>query len=187
MPTTEDFYFVTAPASGPGAFNKDTPLNAAGNLPTSSLTLRWFPSSGATGYLVCVGTSAGSCNALPGNTWLNVGAVTQTVVTNLAPGTTYFWQVMAVNANGQTLANAGTWWRFTTQGAPSALGTFNKMNPTHMLTGVATNTLLSWDASANASHYSVCVGTQPGLCDVMDNVTTTLTSLTLQGAEPGKT
>jgi hypothetical protein len=52
---------------------------------------------------------------------------------------------------------------------------------------VATNATLSWDAAANAARYTVCVGTQPGLCDVMNNAEATATSLALANAQPGRT
>ncbi|MFS8839566.1 hypothetical protein, partial [Synechococcus sp. R6-5] len=69
-----EFQFTTASVSGPGGFSKDAPLNGAFNLPTATLALRWFAASGAASYEVCVGTAANSCDALPGNAWLNVGS-----------------------------------------------------------------------------------------------------------------
>jgi uncharacterized repeat protein (TIGR01451 family) len=56
-------------------------------------------------------------------------------------------------------------------------------------TGVPTNTTLSWGAAANAVRYTVCVGTQPGLCDVMNHVEvfSPTVSLTLANAQPGRT
>ncbi|MCS7055772.1 MAG: hypothetical protein NZM18_06305, partial [Thermoflexales bacterium] len=160
-----DYFFTTQGPSGPGAFGKDAPVNGSFNLPTASLTLRWFPASGATSYEVCVGTAAGSCNALPGNTWLNVGNALTTSVTNLLPGTTYFWQVRALNSSGTTAADNGGWWQFTTRNAnPPA--EFGKASPLYLATGRPTATLvLSWFVSTGASGYQVCVGSAPGLCE----------------------
>ena len=110
------------------------------------------------------------------------------MLSGLSHATTYWWQVRAVNAGGQTMADGGTWWRFTTENAPgSPIGAFGKDSPAHTATGVPTNTTLSWGAAANAVRYTVCVGTQPGLCDVMNNAEATGTSLALAGAQPGRT
>ncbi|MDW8293724.1 MAG: hypothetical protein RML84_11610, partial [Anaerolineae bacterium] len=91
-------------------------------------------------------------------------ALTATV-TNLQPGTTYFWQVRALNSGGTTPANGGAWWQFTTRNAhPPA--EFSKASPFHLATGQPTATLvLSWFVSTGASGYQVCVGSAPGLCE----------------------
>jgi hypothetical protein len=34
---------------------------------------------------------------------------------SLSSKTVYYWEVRAVNSAGTTLANSGTWWRFTTK------------------------------------------------------------------------
>jgi uncharacterized repeat protein (TIGR01451 family) len=54
---------------------------------------------------------------------------------------------------------------------------------------VPTNTTLSWGAAENAARYTVCVGTQPGLCDVMNHVEvfSPTVSLGLANAQPGRT
>ncbi|MCS7062920.1 MAG: fibronectin type III domain-containing protein [Methylacidiphilales bacterium] len=102
-----DFYFTTVNVGGPGNLGKDAPVNGTFHLPTFSLTLCWFPASGANSYEVCPGTAASSCGALPGNTWLNVGNALTTSVTNLLPGITYLWQVRALNGGGTPPANGG--------------------------------------------------------------------------------
>jgi uncharacterized repeat protein (TIGR01451 family) len=180
------WYFTTAPTSGaPAAFGKRAPVNAAAGQPTA-VTLRWDAASGASGYRVCVGLLPGDCAASGG--WVNVGNVTQWTLSGLNYATTYWWQVQALNASGQTMADGGAWWRFTTLNAPgSPIGAFGKSAPAHEAIGVATNATLSWDAAANAARYTVCVGTQPGLCDVMNNAEATGTSLALANAQPGRT
>ncbi|MDW8395890.1 MAG: hypothetical protein RMM31_06585 [Anaerolineae bacterium] len=160
-----DFSFTTLNPPGPGEFSKDAPVNGTFNLPTVSVTLRWFPSAAATSYEVCVGTAQGSCNALPGNTWQDVGSALTTTVSGLQPGTDYWWQVRALSAGGARAANGGTWWRFTTRNEnPPA--EFSKAAPLHLATGQPTATLvLSWFVSTGATGYRVCVGSAPGLCD----------------------
>ena len=99
----------TPPAvPAPGAFGKTSPANGATGQ-AASPTLRWAASSNATGYEVCIDTSLNNtCNG----TWRPVTGTSATA-TGLARRTTYEWQVRAVNGTGTTVANAGTWWRFT--------------------------------------------------------------------------
>jgi uncharacterized repeat protein (TIGR01451 family) len=88
------------------------------------------------------------------------------------------------------MADGGVWWRFTTANAPgSPIGAFAKAAPAHTATGVPTNTTLSWGTAAGAARYTVCVGTQPGLCDVMNHaeVFSPTVSLGLANAQPGRT
>ncbi|GIV83069.1 MAG: hypothetical protein KatS3mg052_0076 [Candidatus Roseilinea sp.] len=182
------WYFTTAAAaSAPGPFGKSAPANAAAGQP-QNVTLSWGAASGATGYAVCVGTLPGDCSAT-GGSWVSV-AGTSYALSGLAYDTTYWWQVRAVNANGQTLADGGAWWRFTTGNNPaSPLGTFGKSAPAANATGVLTNATLSWGAATNAQRYTVCVGTLPGLCDVMNHVEvlSPTTSVALTGTQAGQT
>ncbi len=162
-----DFYFTTANVSGPGAFSKDAPVNGTFGMPTASLVLRWFPAVGALSYEVCVGTAVNSCDALPGNAWLNVGSALSMTVTDLQPAQDYWWQVRALSGNGTMAANDGLWWRFTTvnQNPPAE---FSKHQPTHMATEVPTATaVLSWFVSTGATGYEVCVSTDsaPTSCE----------------------
>jgi hypothetical protein len=92
----------------PAAFAKTSPVNNQTNVSTS-LTLYWGASSGASSYEYCLATMAGSCT-----TWVNRGTM-RNVTLSLGPGTTYYWQVRAKNSSGTTLANDGTAWSFTTK------------------------------------------------------------------------
>jgi len=95
----------------PGAFNKSSPKNNARNQLTS-LTLSWAASSGATSYEYCVDTT--NDNACAG-TWISTGSTRSAAIGGLATKKAHYWQVRAVNASGTTLANSGTWWKFTTR------------------------------------------------------------------------
>ena len=96
------------PPPPPGAFGKSSPANGATKRPTSQ-TLSWSTSSGAASYEYCVST-APSCSV-----WTGVGTATSASPAGLAARTTYYWQVRANNGSGQTEANGGAWWRFTTR------------------------------------------------------------------------
>lgn len=103
--------FTVQAGAAPGAFNKSSPSNGATGIATST-TLRWGSSSGVVSYAVCMDTiNNNSCDG----SWTNVGTARQATASGFARRVTYYWQVRAVNANGLTNANNGTWWRFTTR------------------------------------------------------------------------
>ncbi|HOC41907.1 MAG TPA: SBBP repeat-containing protein [Thermoanaerobaculales bacterium] len=111
------FSFTTAALPLPGPFGKVAPADGASGQPTDP-TLSWGTSAGATGYERCVDTvDDDACNA----SWVSVGNATSTLLGGLDQATTYFWQVQAVNAQGSTVADAGAWWHFTTQGGEPTL------------------------------------------------------------------
>ena len=180
------WHFTTASSGSPGSpgpFGKQSPAaNADGVL--ASVTLAWSPSSNATSYQVCVGLAPGDCAFTGG--WVNTLATSYNL-SGLSLGTTYWWQVRAINANGETAADNGIWWQFTTQNPLLLIQPFAKTAPAHTTAGLPTNQMLMWNSATNATRYTVCVGTAPGLCDVMNHVETTGTSLMLTGAQAGQT
>jgi hypothetical protein len=94
----------------PGAFAKSSPRNAAKNLATS-VALAWGASTNASSYEYCYDTS--NNNTCNGN-WVSTGSARTATASLLSRNTSYYWQVRAVNGAGTTLANSGTWWKFTT-------------------------------------------------------------------------
>ncbi len=102
---------VAAATSLPGAYAKSSPSNGVKDRSTS-LTLSWNVSAGATLYEVCYDRT--NDNACSGS-WVSTGTARTLAVSGLARSATYYWQVRAVNTGGTTLANAGTWWSFTTK------------------------------------------------------------------------
>lgn len=97
-------------SGAPGAFAKSTPTNAVRNLGTT-VSLAWAASTNATSYQYCYDTSNNNaCNSA----WVSTGATRSASISGLAKHSAFYWQVQAVNAAGTTLANSGTWWKFTT-------------------------------------------------------------------------
>jgi large repetitive protein len=103
-------FTITALLTSPAPFSKSTPATGTTRA-RSSLTLSWALSSGATSYEYCVDTTNdGSCDT----EWTTTPTITASP-SGLAPSTTYWWQVRALNATGTTEADSGTWWSFTTR------------------------------------------------------------------------
>lgn len=102
----------SAPANVPGAFGKTTPVDGATDVSTSP-TLSWGSSSGATGYDYCYDSS--NDNAC--SSWTSNGTNTSVGISGLSSNTTYYWQVRANNSFSTTYANgsATAFWSFTTQ------------------------------------------------------------------------
>ncbi len=92
----------------PDDFNKTTPANSSTGQSLSP-TLSWESSTGATSYEYCYSSAPGSCTS-----WKSVGTNTSVTLSGLAPDHTYYWQARAVNQFGETEANGGAWWSFTT-------------------------------------------------------------------------
>jgi hypothetical protein len=92
----------------PDAFNKTAP--ASGSFVTTSPTITWGASSGATSYEYCRDTSNDdACNS----SWISAGSSTNVGLSGLTNNRTYYWQVRATNGVGTTYANGGAWWSFT--------------------------------------------------------------------------
>ena len=92
----------------PAAFHKTSPADLSNDQSTSP-TLSWEDSFGAARYEYCYYTApAIGCAA-----WNNNGAAASVPLSGLTPGTTYFWQVRAVNIGGVTYADDNAAWSFT--------------------------------------------------------------------------
>jgi hypothetical protein len=96
--------------AAPGSFQKVAPTNGATDQAVS-LTLSWGTSAAAVSYEYCLDRIDNNvCDGI----WTSVGGANSAQISSLVTGTTYYWQVRAVNAAGTTEANTGSWWRFTT-------------------------------------------------------------------------
>jgi len=96
---------IAPPAPAPAAFSKLLPGNSKSGVKRPP-HLTWESSTGATSYQVCASLTSGACSS-----WTTVTG-TSYDVPSTQPNKTYYWQVRAVNANGVTDANGGTWWSF---------------------------------------------------------------------------
>jgi hypothetical protein len=164
---------------GPGAFGKISP--ASGTTTTTSPTLSWSSSGGATSYEYCINT-ANVCN-----TWIPNGTSTSVALSGLSEGTTYYWQVRAKKDSQITYANGSetALWSFTTMTTPP--GAFNKSTPANAATGISTSPTLSWGTSTGATSYEYCYDTtNDNFCTGWTS-TGTVTSVALSGLSEGTT
>ena len=99
----------TATPSRPSAFNKVSPANVA-TIPPINPTLSWGNSPGAASYEYCYDkTNNTTCD---GN-WTTTGSNNSVILSGLDKGSTYYWQVRALNDFGSMDADGGNWWEFT--------------------------------------------------------------------------
>jgi len=163
------------PPPPPTAPTLSSPANGATGVSTSP-TLTWNASSGATSYTVQASTSSAFTTFA-----YNVSGITgtSTNVTGLAGSTVYYWRVNATNTGGTSAWS--TSWSFTTgAGSPPAAPTLR--SPSNGATGVSRTPTLSWNASTGASSYRVQVSTSSSFGTlVYDQSGITSTSTTVSG------
>ena len=80
-------------------------LHTIASGPANAIGLAWdvSPTSGVTGYRILYGLSSGNLDQS-----LDVGNLTTATILNLTPGQTYFLSVVALTADGQSLASGAT-------------------------------------------------------------------------------
>jgi hypothetical protein len=128
-----------------------SPSNGATGVSTSP-TLSWNVSPGATTYRLQVSTSSGFGS---GTIVFNDSTITDTSrqVGPVLNGTTYYWHVNAKNPAGTS--NWSDPWSFTTVPLPPPPPTL--VSPSNGATGVSTSPTLSWNTSSGATSYNLQV------------------------------
>ncbi|MBN2549689.1 MAG: M6 family metalloprotease domain-containing protein [Anaerolineales bacterium] len=111
-----DWWSFTIHSGLPGDFSKSNPANGAPNVPTTT-NLYWSSADGANTYEYCYDTND---NDACDSGWYS-GQLSSAMISGLFHETTYYWQVRAVNSHGDTEANSGDWWSFTTMGETAYL------------------------------------------------------------------
>lgn len=173
------FAVAAVTSTGVAAFSGETKVTLVPPVPTlvgtnpagaGSLTLFWQPSTGASSYEVFQATTMGAEGAKPVRTGVTG---TSTTFSQLTPGQTYFFTVVALDAGGGSSPSA------------EASGMVVPAAPTG-LTATAGNgsVSLAWSASSGAATYNVYEGTSSGaesgqpLKEGITGTSTTITGLT---------
>jgi len=174
-------YACSGSSQPPSSFGKGSPGHGTTGISTNP-TLSWSSSTGATHYEYCYDTT--DDNAC--STWVSTTS-TNTTLSSLLAGATYYWQVRAANAYAITYANGSStaYWSFTTMPNSSPPAAFIKLNPGSGTTGVSINPTLSWSSSSGAEQYEYCYDTTgDNDCTFwIDNGAST--SASLMGLNPG--
>jgi hypothetical protein len=133
-----------------------SPLNLATNI-TTSPTMSWNASNGATSYQLQVatnGTFAGSTLVFDES----VLTGTSLLLNNLTENTLFYWRVRATNTAGTSLWSSI--WSFSTLGAtPTVPAVPILISPANGAINISTSPPLSWNASSGASSYQLQVAT----------------------------
>ncbi|MFA5074368.1 MAG: hypothetical protein WC539_10790, partial [Nitrospirota bacterium] len=135
-------FTTMASTSPPGAFNQTAPVNGASAALKPTFT--WEASSGATSYEVYYGTTS------PGTLQTTVTTTSYTPTADLQNGKTYYWQIIAKNANGSTIATGAPFIFTTPAGTIAAPGDFSLSAPTPDATDVSITPTFNWTTSAYA-------------------------------------
>ncbi|MFK7948609.1 MAG: fibronectin type III domain-containing protein [Saprospiraceae bacterium] len=113
-----------------GCITPTSPTNGS----TSAIlapTISWSSYTGATGYMVSIGTTAGGTDILNAH---DNGSSTSYAASGLSYATQYYVSVKAYNANGTTSATCNTY-EFTTQANPNFGGGADGTDPNQMNSG----------------------------------------------------
>ncbi len=116
----------------------------------TSITFTWNPVTNADYYFIQVATDQAFSNMVYTD-YKIVGTSRQ--VNNLQNSTTYFWQVKAINAGGQSPWSST--WSFTTSGGQTIPSTPVLVSPANGSTGKSTTLTLSWNSVTNATNYNM--------------------------------
>jgi hypothetical protein len=156
-------FTTVAAASPPGPFNLVSPANSATGVSLTP-TYSWTASAGASTYTLQVALDATFTNIVINKT--GIVATSDTPATALAAGTLHYWQVIAVNGQGNTTAT-GAPWSFTTTTGGSPPGAFTLVSPPNGASAVSTSPTYSWNAAPNANTYRLMVATDAGMSNLV--------------------
>ena len=171
--------FTTVSPQLPAAPELVSPVNDATEVSVPA-SLAWNAAVDASSYTVQVSTSQTFSTYA-----YNVSGITttSTSVSSLAAGTSYYWRVQAVNADG----NSG-WssvWSFTTTVPPVPAAPL-LASPVNGAINVAMPAALSWNSSSGASSYTVQASASQTFATLVYNTSgITSTSTTVTGLSAG--
>jgi len=153
IPATSSSGRVTVDGSGtaPAVPLLVSPSSGTAAVSTSP-TLRWYASSGATLYRLQLSSDSTFSTTAVDQSEIRDTSIS---VSGLLNDTTYYWRVRASNAGGTS--SYSVVWSFRTVAA--ALATPTHVFPPNRATGISTNPTLRWNAFVGATSYRLQVAT----------------------------
>lgn len=155
------FTVQAPPPMPPSPFALAEPMHGATDV---SLTpgFEWAASSGAVTYTLLIDDSAALTTPLFTQTGLTATSFNLPSGI-LSPSTSYWWGVVAINADGNTNSSPMSW-IFTTQAPPPVLpGPFGLVDPPHGATDISLTPTFQWSASSDADTYTLKIDTDSAL------------------------
>jgi LPXTG-site transpeptidase (sortase) family protein len=155
--TSNQLLFTINPPPLPGEFTKSGPADGATNQSTGP-TLSWEGSSAAISYEYCYdATDDNTCS-----NWTSNGPSTSVTLSGLAPATTYYWHVRAVNSVGTTYSNdsADAFWSFMVDNTPPVISSISRTgaNPTNLSSVDFTVTFSESVTGISAANFALVTG-----------------------------
>ncbi len=164
---TQYFYRVRASNTSGTSTNSDVvtvvtlppipSILSASNVQSTSFTANWNSSLSATGYKLDVSTLSDFSSFVGVYNNLDVGDVSNSSVTGLTGGTTYYYRVRAYNANGSS-ENSNSMTVLIAPAVPVAAAA-------SLITG--TSFSANWNSSAGADGYKIDVATDAAFANII--------------------
>ena len=161
-------FYASTNESLPGRFSPIWPANGTDGVATNP-EFMWYHSYNETSYtLIIDDTSDFSSPAIIKTGILppTEPGVVYTPTTALNPDTTYYWKVLAVNANGSRDMN-GPVFSFKTKPSGNNPGSFALQSPASGTTNVSRRINLKWDISNGATYYKLEVATDSNFTNIV--------------------
>lgn len=123
----------------------------------------WSAVTGATGYKLSIGTTAGGADILNNSDLGNVLTYTYAQTPTLNYNTKYYYTLNSYNASSNSTSCSER--NFTTKTlCPSVTA------PASSATGVSITPTFTWTANTDATGYRISIGTTAGATDILNNV-----------------
>ncbi|MEO6323410.1 MAG: hypothetical protein ABIT01_08340 [Thermoanaerobaculia bacterium] len=145
-------FTIEGGCAAPASFGLSAPPAGATGQGTSP-QLSWQAATGASSYDVYLGTSNPPARAASGVTAASY------VASGLAPGTTYYWYVVAHASCDGTKTSATAVQSFTVAGACVQTGSFSQLSPSNSASGQPESLTLTWSPSSSSASYDAYLGT----------------------------
>ncbi|CAH8283918.1 gliding motility-associated-like protein [Mariniflexile fucanivorans] len=148
----------------PNCTSLTSPVNGSTNVVVDT-DLSWNAVSGATGYIVVVGTTQGGIETVNNIDVLNT--LTYNIPDDLFPNRTYYVTIIPYNEVGDAVGCTEESFRTGAGTLSDPPACTNLSAPLNNAIGVAADTNISWNAASNTTGYNLTIGTSAGASDIL--------------------